>query len=86
MLFRSLPEGWNPQPGECGGLKEVAMCEALSYKYSPGSEAAKKLLSTGEDYLIEYAPWGDHYWGITDGIGFNRLGWLLMERRDQLRE
>lgn len=79
-------EGWNPPPGEPGGLKEVAMREALAYKYSSGSAAAKKLLGTGEDYLVEYAPWGDTFWGTTNGIGLNRLGWLLMERRDQLRE
>ncbi len=73
-----IPEHWETEG------KEAAMCETLAYKFAAGSEAAKLLLRTGENYLREFAPWGDTYWGTDGQEGLNRLGVLLMERRDQL--
>lgn len=65
--------------------KNDVMREALKFKFASGSRAAQLLLDTGIDYLVEYAPWGDTYWGVDKNkIGKNTLGKLLMERRDQL--
>lgn len=42
------------------------------------------LKSTGNRELIYFLP-GDNYWGVSfNGIGFNRLGKILMEIRSQL--
>ena len=61
------------------------MRRALKLKFSPGSKAAELLLDTGWDYLVEYAPWGDVFWGVDKDLrGQNWLGRLLMERRDEL--
>lgn len=68
-----------------GNRKIDVMRRALKLKFSPGSKAAEKLLDTGKSYLVEYAPWGDVFWGIDkDHYGENWLGRLLMERRSQL--
>jgi len=68
-----------------GARKDDVMRKALSYKFAPGTEAAELLLATNIDYLVEYAPWGDVYWGVDKNLkGKNMLGKLLMERRLQL--
>jgi predicted NAD-dependent protein-ADP-ribosyltransferase YbiA (DUF1768 family) len=44
------------------------------------------LLSTGETPIVENSPI-DYYWGCgADGTGENRLGAILMDVRDTLRE
>jgi len=61
------------------------MKKALSYKFAKGTEAAGLLQDTSIDYLVEYAPWGDTFWGINkDKQGHNHLGRLLMEQRDTI--
>jgi predicted NAD-dependent protein-ADP-ribosyltransferase YbiA (DUF1768 family) len=63
------------------------MRTALKLKFNPGSEAARLLVETGWDYLVEYAPWGDTFWGVDrDHLGQNWLGRLIMERRAQLAD
>ena len=75
----NIYDDWNSR-------KDDVMRKALAYKFSPGTEAAKLLLATSIDYLVEYAPWGDVYWGVNKNLeGKNMLGKLLMERREQLR-
>ena len=46
-----------------------------------------KLLSTGNDKIIEWNNWGDNFWGVSDNdhLGQNHLGLLLMEIRTNLR-
>lgn len=70
-------------------IKIDVMRIALEGKFAEGSEAARLLGCTGIDYLVEYAPWGDAFWGMyhdTRGnlIGQNHLGKLLMERKLKL--
>lgn len=43
------------------------------------------LLDTGDSDLVEGNKWGDHWWGICDGFGFNYLGRILMLVRDEIR-
>ena len=65
--------------------KIEVMRRALKLKFYPGSKAAELLLDTDWDYLVEYAPWGDVFWGVDrNHIGQNHLGQLLMERRSEL--
>lgn len=53
--------------------------EKFKYQYM-----REKLLFTRGFDLVEYNNWGDQFWGVSDGIGENHLGKLLMELRDSL--
>jgi hypothetical protein len=44
-----------------------------------------KLLATGEEELVEVNDWGDTFWGVCRGEGYNYLGNLLMIVRDHYR-
>jgi ribA/ribD-fused uncharacterized protein len=44
-----------------------------------------KLLRTYPARLIECNTWKDHYWGVCNGIGENRLGRVLMKVRREIR-
>lgn len=46
----------------------------------------EKLLSTGQQRLIEGNWWGDQYWGVCKGKGENRLGIILMQVRQECVE
>ena len=66
-------------------VKIDVMRQALKYKFAEGSRAAQLLKMTGYQYLIEFSPWGDTFWGVdSDLLGHNWLGRLLNERRFQL--
>ena len=55
-------------------------------KFANNEWLKEKLLATGDEELVEYAPWGDTYWGVgRNGRGNNHMGKILMELRDQLR-
>lgn len=77
---------------EWDAVREDVMRAGLEHKFAPGSELAKKLVATGDEYLQEGNTWGDSYWGATfDTLmlrwdGRNRLGVMLMEVREALRE
>lgn len=71
---------------EWNDMKVKVMAVALQYKFAMGSELAQWLLDTGDDILVEYAPWGDTFWGVdTSYTGKNTLGKLLMGRRQELQ-
>ena len=66
-------------------IKVEVMRQALALKFAPETKAAELLKATGWVYLVEYAPWGDTFWGQdADGLGHNWQGRLLNERRFQL--
>ena len=46
----------------------------------------KKLLATGRRELIEGNYWGDTFWGVCNGRGYNYLGRLLMEVRKEIKD
>lgn len=76
--------------GDWESTKLIVMREGLRQKYSSGSENAQILLDTGDEELVEWNYWHDVFWGIctcdTHALeGENRLGKLLMERREQLK-
>lgn len=67
-------------------IKLTVMREALALKFAEGSTLALKLLSTGDQRLVEGNTWGDTFWGVTEDLGgSNWLGHLLMARRAELR-
>jgi len=68
-------------------IKNSIMKKALDIKFAKGTNQANKLLETGNDEIIEWNNWGDRIWGKTlDGIGENRLGIMLMDIRNKLKE
>lgn len=70
-------------------VKLDVMRRGLARKFTPKSDLADMLLSTGDSRLIEGNRWGDDFWGavyIGDKyVGHNWLGWLLMAQRAELR-
>jgi ribA/ribD-fused uncharacterized protein len=67
-----------------GGRDEEVMRYILEEKFKD-PRLRQKLLNTGDAYLEEGNTWGDTKWGTVGGKGANKLGKLLMELRDRLR-
>ena len=66
-------------------VKNAVMLELTILKFVNHRELREKLLSTGTKELIEGNTWGDEYWGVCEGKGWNHLGRILMSVRHQLR-
>lgn len=78
---RSLPlrSDWNQ-------VKENMMKKGVLKKFQIHTDIREILLSTGNELIIEDSP-VDYYWGCgKDGTGKNRLGHILMEVRELLRQ
>lgn len=67
-------------------VKDIIMLTALRAKFVQNPELKQKLLDTGDTQLIEGNRWGDIYWGVCNGKGQNKLGKLLMQVRQELKE
>lgn len=66
-------------------VKERVMLDALRAKFTRHEDLREILLGTGAAMLVEHTA-NDSYWGDGgDGSGKNRLGFLLMQVRDELR-
>jgi ribA/ribD-fused uncharacterized protein len=66
--------------------KDAVMRRAVLKKFETHAEIRDLLLNTGDEKLIEKTT-DDYYWGVgTNGAGKNRLGQILMEVRQILRE
>lgn len=67
-------------------VKEDIMRKAIYAKFTQNDDIRMSLLMTKDAHLFEDSPY-DSYWGVgSDGSGLNRLGILLMELRNKLRE
>jgi N-glycosidase YbiA len=67
-------------------VKDDMMRKAVRAKVEQHPTIKSLLLSTGDDTIMEDSPI-DYYWGIgADGTGFNMLGKILMEIRDDIRK
>lgn len=67
-------------------VKDEIMLQACRKKFQTHPEATELLLSTGDEEIIENAP-SDYYWGCgRDGSGQNKLGLILMQVREELRQ
>lgn len=65
-------------------VKIDVMRDVVRAKFS-NPELGDRLLDTGDAELVEDAPWGDTFWGVTNGKGLNWLGKILMEVREELK-
>ena len=67
-------------------VKDQIMREAVLAKFTQHEELRELLLSTGDAKLVEHTT-NDSYWGDGgDGSGKNKLGLILMEVRDLLKQ
>jgi ribA/ribD-fused uncharacterized protein len=67
-------------------IKDAIMRKAVLAKIHAHPELKQLLLSTGQEEIIENSA-KDYYWGCgANGSGRNRLGKILMEIRDELRD
>jgi hypothetical protein len=62
-------------------MKVQTMMNLVWRKFTSNPTLAKKLLDTGDAYLIEGNWWGDTFWGICKDKGENHLGKILMQIR-----
>jgi ribA/ribD-fused uncharacterized protein len=67
-------------------IKNTVMYTVCKDKFTRNPELASKLLATGDAKLIEGNTWNDRCWGVCNGVGENRLGKILMQIREELRE
>lgn len=67
-------------------VKDDTMYEAVKAKFTQNKGLAEKLLATGNAYLEEGNNWNDTYWGTVRGVGQNKLGKILMQVREELRQ
>lgn len=66
-------------------VKEEVMKRAIRAKFEQNKRLRSQLLATGEEELIHYSS-RDLFWGRNEeGIGDNRLGEIIMEIRQKLR-
>ncbi|HBB31323.1 MAG TPA: Swarming motility protein ybiA [Cyanobacteria bacterium UBA8803] len=67
-------------------VKDSIMTQAVLHKFETHADIREILLETGDELIVENAP-GDYYWGCgKDGSGKNKLGQILMEVREMLRQ
>ena len=75
----------NPLRPDWEEVKDKVMLQALRMKFSQNPEIGKELLATGDAILIEHTR-NDDYWADGgDGSGKNKLGLLLMQVREELK-
>ncbi len=72
--------------------KQAVMVEAVRLKFSQYPELLNRLLSTGEEELVEGNTWHDNVWGdcqcpsCQNVPGRNLLGTILMQIRRELTD
>jgi N-glycosidase YbiA len=67
-------------------VKDDIMGKAVLCKFETHADIREVLLSTGDEELVENSPI-DYYWGCgKDGSGKNKLGIILVEVREILRQ
>lgn len=65
-------------------IKDNVMLTGLHKKFTD-PELRSLLLATGDEELVEGNYWGDTYWGVCNGVGQNKLGKLLMQVREEIK-
>lgn len=64
--------------------KDKVMADVVMAKFQQNPQLKQKLLDTKSTELIEGNTHGDKYWGVSNGIGENKLGGILMDTRKAL--
>lgn len=67
-------------------IKIDVMSKLLELKFERGSLLASSLIQTHPEFLVEGNKWGDIFWGVCEGRGYNWLGFLLMGIRQELHK
>ena len=65
-------------------IKDDTMLNIIRAKFK-NPKLSRKLIATGDQELIEGNTWNDTYWGVCNGIGKNKLGQILMQVREELK-
>lgn len=65
-------------------VKLQIMRDIVQFKFSHHIPLRDKLLKTGNAELVEGNSWGDTFWGVSNGVGHNYLGEILMRVRKDL--
>lgn len=65
-------------------IKDAVMFRIVYTKFQ-NEYLKNRLLDTGIATLIEGNTWHDTYWGVCEGKGQNRLGYILMKVRELCR-
>lgn len=65
-------------------IKDEIMYAICVCKFVQNPELAEKLIATSNAELVEGNYWHDHYWGVCNGSGKNKLGKILMNIREEL--
>jgi ribA/ribD-fused uncharacterized protein len=65
-------------------VKDQVMLEAVRAKFTQHEDLRTTLLGTGDALLVEHTV-NDSYWGDGGGSGLNRLGQILMQVREELK-
>lgn len=74
-----------PQRPDWEEIKLQTMEDLVTQKFFASPDLAKKLLATEDEELAEVNWWNDVFWGISNGVGENHLGKILMKVREQFR-
>ena len=75
----------NPLRPDWEKVKDEVMLQALRMKFNQHPEISKELLATGDAILIEHTQNDDYSADGGDGSGKNKLGLLLMQVRNELK-
>ena len=75
----------NPLRPDWEEIKDEVMLQVLRMKFSQNPEIAKELLATGDPIPIEHTRNHDYWADGGDGSGKNKLGLLLMQVREELK-
>lgn len=59
-------------------IKLHIMWVLVMQKFTRHPDLAAKLIATGNCLIVEGNEWGDTYWGVCNGHGYNHLGLILM--------
>ena len=62
------------------------MYELLEDKFYHNEGLRKALCDTGNIYIQEDNDWGDTFWGVYKGKGYNMLGKMIMEIRQNIQK
>ena len=67
-------------------VKDTIMYEICRCKFIDNPMMKFLLARTEEHLLVESNWWNDTYWGVCRGVGENKLGKILMQIRDEIKE
>lgn len=92
VLFTNISPGEAKRKGKQVDLREdwIAVREQLMYeivkeKFIQNQILQKRLLDTKDIHIQEDNLHRDTYWGVYLGIGQNKLGYILMKVRQELK-